>query len=285
MVSFVAGIQQLLGVTLQKPVATEGSVIITGEVVAGVLNATLRDSMCSSFVREQLRAQFAVRLVLVGRYGLPTNLLASGNVFNPRYNKVYEKNGSQGGHTLTQDELQERAGGGQQKFWVGALDDGRTRGGAPYFCPEGWTRVALRVDNFDARYSDWNIVYHGTKQESIVPILSSMLRAGPRAAYGLRVYVTPSIQFAAQNRYSEWYDIPTSDGSPPTEQVQFVLQCRVDPGAVERRAHATGTWRNGDPNFDDATIIWTIVPDAAGGHVTTAKIVCYGIMMRKRPRP
>lgn len=39
--------------------------------------------------------------------------------------------------------------------WNGAINDGRLRGGMPYFCPKGWARFALNVGSdkeFKNRY-------------------------------------------------------------------------------------------------------------------------------------
>ncbi|CAF4487017.1 unnamed protein product, partial [Rotaria magnacalcarata] len=49
---------------------------------------------------------------------------------NPQFNRTYGP-----GHT----------------YWIGALNDGRDRGGKPYYCPVGWQRNSLYItDKFRA---------------------------------------------------------------------------------------------------------------------------------------
>ena len=38
---------------------------------------------------------------------------------------------------------------GGDTYWIGALNDGRNRGGKPYYCPIGWKRWTLQVRNLD----------------------------------------------------------------------------------------------------------------------------------------
>lgn len=75
---------------------------------------------------------------------------------NPKYNYIYSL---------------------AHNFWKGALNDGRDRGGKPYYCPVGWKRWSFYVtDHFDQRFKGWCICYHGTKFEYGLSILLSGLK-------------------------------------------------------------------------------------------------------------
>merc|ERR1740121_122792 len=71
--------------------------------------------------------------------------------------------------------------GPNETFWKGALKDEHNRGKEPYFCPGGWTRYGVRVENFDQRWAGSAVCYHGTKQENV----TSMLTSGVRGTHGM----------------------------------------------------------------------------------------------------
>ncbi|CAF4182867.1 unnamed protein product, partial [Adineta steineri] len=64
----------------------------------------------------------------------------------------------------------------KQYFWTTPVD----RGSKPYYCPIGWKRLSINVANdakeFDRRWGDWPIAYHGTLVENVLNILASGLR-------------------------------------------------------------------------------------------------------------
>lgn len=100
-------------------------------------------------------------------------------------------------------------------YWRGALNDGRRRGGFPYYCPDGWARFSLDVikmqrsenaslngntpdsdsdyhsdhRNFDDKYGNWAIMYHGTKGKLVGSILSSGFRAHDGCFCGTRIRI------------------------------------------------------------------------------------------------
>ena len=40
------------------------------------------------------------------------------------------------------------------------------RGNEPYHCPKGWRCYGVFVEDFDERFGDWTVAYHGTKSEN-----------------------------------------------------------------------------------------------------------------------
>lgn len=188
---------------------------------------------------------------------------------NPRWNKSY---------------------GDGATFWKGALQDGVSRGGVPYFCPSGWVRFALNVcedHEFKSRFEDWCILYHGTKGKFVGSILTS----GFRASKGLchcgqedhAVYMSPSIEYCGHPRYGSIEYVPET-----RQWVQVVLQCRVNPKMVWKKVCETMACKRFnkrvDPNFSNEEMEWLFKPnsvdDATGDRFIKDAIVCTGIMMR-----
>ena len=141
------------------------------------------------------------------------------------------------------------------------------------------------MDNFH-EYDDWPIVYHGTKKEYVERILRAGidpkrggLKAGPRAAHGRKVYVSPSIIYSSHPTYAAWWKIPHS-----ADEVQVVLMCRVAPGCYKQMDNTLrqSQFVNKDPNWPDNTIEWTIPPDLPEGEVSSKLLKITGVMYRKR---
>jgi hypothetical protein len=49
-------------------------------------------------------------------------------------------------------------------------------GGYPYYCPNGWYRISLKVsdgkEDFENKYGNWPLAYHGTKIDYAGSILN-----------------------------------------------------------------------------------------------------------------
>jgi len=169
--------------------------------------------------------------------------------------------------------------GPKQTYWTGALKDGNDRGpDCPYFCPEGWTRLGLKVDRPE-RMQGWNLVYHGTSQDGAKGIIENGMSRS-RCDNGVQVdgqiaYFTPCIEYAAHPRYSRI----KNSGS---EKIQVVLQCRVRPNAVQTpRYYATLLEDQRtviDSRYENESMEWIteVGPD---------NIIVYGLMVRKATDP
>ena len=183
-------------------------------------------------------------------------------------------------------DIQSLAGPGEiQVHWVG-----RSKGVGhehhPYFCPpDGWIKFGVRIERFED-YQHWPIVYHGTKREHVERILNTGLKAGPRAAHGRAVYVSPSIIYSSHEMYAEWWKPPGS-----SDEVQTVLMCRVHPACFTRKEnvmvrlvgrHKVPLFTNQDPNWDDKEIVWPIQPDLPNGEVSSSKLIITGVMYRRK---
>mmetsp|Transcript_106719 Transcript_106719/g.299910 ORF Transcript_106719/g.299910 Transcript_106719/m.299910 type:complete len:719 (+) Transcript_106719:64-2220(+) len=188
---------------------------------------------------------------------------------NPKWNKTYGRGGT---------------------FWSGALQDGRRRGGMPYFCPSGWVRFSLNVcpdADFEKTFEDWGYLYHGTKGKFVGAILTSGFRASKGLCFCGRddhaVYMSPSIEYSGHPRYSR------IDYNPETKHwLQVLLQCRVNPKAVWKVCQETMNCEKYglvvDPDFDNSSMEWLFKPnyiDPATQHrFIKDSVVCTGIMVR-----
>jgi len=172
-------------------------------------------------------------------------------------------------------------------FWLGSLD----RGGKPYFCPKGWTRYAIKVAEnsaaFDIKWGSWHIAYHGTRGRIAPLILKTGLRpntAGCFAKKGTsRVYLTPSIEYAAHPRYAR----PWKKRDKQNQWYQLVFQCRVNPTAVGKAYCETLILDDEnkripiDENFSNRELEWVIPAESVNDRFIQENIICYGIMIRK----
>ncbi|CAF0921487.1 unnamed protein product [Didymodactylos carnosus] len=169
-------------------------------------------------------------------------------------------------------------------FWEGALD----RGGKPYYCPKGWTRFGIKIcetpEEFDQKWGDWYIAYHGTKSKVASDILNSGLRVSQGGCWTIRpcIYLSPSIEYCAHPRYAE----PWSKPDEPNKFYQLVFQCRVNPRFITNKSVHPETllsddekWRQIDENFLNSELEW-VIPAAKGRQYITEDIICYGIMLR-----
>lgn len=221
--------------------------------------ALLPDGECA----DQKLAEFAQHLE-----NLSAQVHLTEDAMNPKWNKAYGQGGT---------------------CWAGELEDGRARGGVPYFCPDGWTRFSLKVcddDVYEERFRDWCILYHGTNSKHVGSILASGLRASTGLCYcgaqDAAVYMSPSIEYSGHPRYG------SIEYNPETRKwMQFVLQCRVDPRAVWKKCPETMRCTKFglicDPNIPNSQMEWLFRPthtDDAGCFYIKDAIVCTGIMLR-----
>ncbi|CAF3732250.1 unnamed protein product [Rotaria sp. Silwood1] len=154
-----------------------------------------------------------------------------------------------------------------------------------------WKRYGVKVaendKEFDARWGNWYIAYHGTKSEYATNILTSGLRMSTTGCFyekGVpRVYLSPSIEYCAHPRYAKpWIK---TDENGKIRWFQLVFQCRVNPDSIKKIQYETlinDKYKNSvtvDPNFDNNELEW-IIPGKEGVYYIKDDIICYGIMMR-----
>eukprot|EP00039_Didymoeca_costata_P019919 m.339407 g.339407 ORF g.339407 m.339407 type:complete len:946 (+) comp18793_c0_seq1:194-3031(+) len=205
-----------------------------------------------------------VKILICGKLGSSENMLT----MDPNFNKIYGPDGT--------------------VYWEGAIEDQYTRG-KPYFCPVGWKRYALRTDNFDDRFSGWNVSYFGLKGREALPILETALKTKfevpenkERDGTAQSVHFTPSIVYASHPNNAAVFE---KDG----KFYQCVLQCRLKPSTfVEVEPNMiNGKLTNGtvvDPNFDNNELDWVVTEAATGTNAPSSlqsKAICYGIMVRE----
>eukprot|EP01083_Nonionella_stella_P171629 586610_1 len=197
-------------------------------------------------------------------------------IMNPRWNREYGQN-----HT----------------YWDGPLNDGKSRGGEPYYCPSEWKRFAVQFDetayDFGNVYDHWPIAYHGTKFDFSMMITLSGLKAFP-GAHGCAVYLSPSIKYVSHPRYCR--PIKLSLGTARQQQwtgdqinefrkydgkwIQCAFMCRVKPNAYKKCRETMGLGTGGKfDNIEKNTIEW-IVPGHHGEIIGSDKILIYGIMIK-----
>jgi hypothetical protein len=66
--------------------------------------------------------------------------------------------------------------------------------------------VGLSNENFQKKYYDWPVSYHGTSSEAIFAIISNGFKSNSGCWIGKNekaVYLTPSIVYASHPRYAK----------------------------------------------------------------------------------
>lgn len=162
----------------------------------------------------------------------------------------------------------------------------------PYFCPSGWIRFGVKVaengTEFDSKWGNWYIGYHGTSSKYATDILVSGLRVSTTGCFYIdgvpRIYLSPSIEYSAHPRYAKPWTRKEPDGR--TVWLQLIFQCRVNPKAIKKIRPETlikDKYKNSvriDPNFSNDELEW-IVPGKDGAYYMKEEIICYGVMIRK----
>lgn len=253
----------------------KGSAILEVEINDKLQNssAKLKIKMICHSLTEKLKTELG-KMKLFFMYMGPLQCLDKIQKFRteikmkPKYNHVYSK---------------------KHNFWLGALEDGRDRGGKPYYCPVGWKRWSFYIsDHFYEKFKGWAICYHGTKFQHGLSILLGGLKPATIAAYGAGIYATPSINYSCHPRYAEVKELLSSTKSsffPVGRYVQFVLECRVHPKNI---LHIDGETLGAtqaiiDQNINNAEIEWLINhqnKDLVDFDDPDASIVCTAIMLR-----
>lgn len=167
--------------------------------------------------------------------------------------------------------------------------------GYPYYCPEGWRRYSLQIQDFDEKYKDWPVAYHGTASENLINILEIGFRISKGrgyACFGDGIYFSPSIEYCGHWRYAR-------PKKSVTRQfyLQSVFQCRLRPGSFsvhretlilddkkEKKSQDPNIDRDKiiDPNFKNSELEWLISSktlEKLGGEKKDAFII-YGLMVR-----
>jgi len=133
------------------------------------------------------------------------------------------------------------------------------QGGKPHYKPSGWVCCGLR-NRDEARYRDWCVAYHGTRDCNALRILlHGLQRPGDvgvtvqhgqhHSLSGKSIYVSPSIEYAAFPCYAALFQVGEEHWA------QLVLECRVRPGAFSEASGTLGSnkhWPSDvdiDPNF------------------------------------
>lgn len=212
-------------------------------------------------------ADLQVRSVLVGEFGLG----GFRHAMNPAYNRIYSI------------DAVDKAEGFKSTHFSGSLD----RGGEPYFCPNGWRRYSIDVGltgpQFEAKYRNWHVAYHGTEGHIAMAILLNGIRASGQGCFIVAgqgaVYLSPSIEYSSHPRYAGVWQIKD-------KYVQMVLQVRVDRNLVfeKRQGTLSGAQPNDPPmdsNFRNNKELEWVIKWPPGTSISSADgVLVYGIMLR-----
>jgi hypothetical protein len=202
---------------------------------------------------------------------------------------------------------------GQDFYWEGPINDRNSRGGEPYFCPNGWSKLGVRFEetasDFNNVYANWPIAYHATKFDysmlSVFPGLKAA-NAGIRktAMYGSGVYLSPSVDYITDGRRAPAVQLRMSDIDEETRArlrlspevfaflsandakwIQVAYQLKVKPRSFSKHP-ITGAFHRpfADPRFDNSQIEW-LVDAPAGTMLGPDKLLVYGIMYKISDTP
>ena len=110
---------------------------ITLGAIAGELS---EKEVCKSL------AEFSIFFVEFGKPTGEFEPLKQKIIMNPQFNRIYEKG---------------------KIYWEGSLNKDKSE---PYYCPVGWVKYACYIANsaaeFDEKYKNWPVAYHGTSFKS-----------------------------------------------------------------------------------------------------------------------
>jgi hypothetical protein len=173
--------------------------------------------------------------------------------------------------------------GPDNTFWRGALEDEWDRGSDPYFCPVGWKRYSIQVNDFDETCTGWPVAYHGTCSTLTAAILINGLRLGGGCFMEPNekaVYFSPCIEYRAHPSYAK---LKETNG----DFLQVVLQCRVNPQAITKRRPETfpnDKSKQIHSNYENGKLEWLIEKPSEGEvdqYLEWGRdVVCYGFMVR-----
>ncbi|CAF4594418.1 unnamed protein product [Rotaria sp. Silwood1] len=200
------------------------------------------------------------------------NLKVEHRLMDPRWNKKYAWSNNNPD---------------KEQYWANPIN----QGGKPYHCPSGWIRFGVKVaedeKEFDTRWGNWYIAYHGTRGENASKVLTSGLRVSTAGCFygdGVpRVYVSPSIEYCGHPRYAFPWKQVKKNGE--IRWYQLVFQCRVNPTSISKIGPETLIPKEYkqtvkiDPNFDNSELEWIILGKNDEQFIND-DIICYGLMMR-----
>ena len=194
------------------------------------------------------------------------------NRFDQKFNRIY-------GGTYLSDEEEPELNKFKRTYF-----DYLEYSGHRYYCPNGWRRYSLKIDDFE-KYQDWNVAYHGTKSNNLKGILTEGLWASDKtngnhcAVFGNGYYLSPSIEYCGHPRYAEPRLSKTRN-----LYIQTVIQCRVRPGSFEIHEETLldDKSKQIDPNFDNKELEWLIPSETINKCRKNgeAVLIVYGIMTR-----
>lgn len=242
-----------------------------GKDVVAALNGNAPDASKRMAAVKKCCADLSlpVESITLGEFGLHVENHLMDERFNKRYVFEHEK-------------------GDGAFYWKTPL----MYGGKPYYCPSGWKRYGVKVsktpEEFDAKWGNWYLAYHGTAGEHASSILTSGLRVSTQGCFyekGVaRVYVSPSIEYSAHPRYARPWKQISKNGQ--TLWYQMVFQCRVNPAAVADRVGPETLLHQShkptvviDPNFTNDELEWVILAKNGVQYIKD-DIICYGLLVR-----
>lgn len=205
--------------------------------------------------------------------------------FNPKFNRIYLFNNEKAYlETNEEPEIEKFL---KTRFTVLYYSN------YPYYCPEGWRRYSLEINDFDKKYKDWPVAYHGTSSKNLIDILCEGFRISRRRpCFGDGIYFSPSIEYCGHWRYAE-----PKKSKTRKFYLQAVFQCRLRPGSfsVNRETMILDDKKikkSQDPNIDKDKIIdpkfknteleWVISSEKINELKKENKesFVIYGLMLR-----
>lgn len=148
-------------------------------------------------------------------------------------------------------------------------------------------RVEKSSQEFDKKYENWPVAYHGTSSLALMSILKTGFRFSVNPgcnAYGDGVYYSPSIEYSAHNRYAKVMKIKNRRNEEFF--MQAIFQCRLNPASFkeQRETLLKKEEKNFriDNNYSNDKIEW-IINDELYQKVKEKQeeaLIIYGIMIR-----
>ena len=215
-------------------------------------------------------ADLQVKSVLIRNF----KIAIGTKVLNPSFNRIYGESDV----SFKDDE----------KSFMKTNFGHLTYSGRCYYCPNGWRRYSLMVaessEEFDRKYSEWPVAYHGTASYNLMNILKTGFYEAEVAVFGNGWYFSPSIEYCGHPRYAKVIKLDNY-------YVQTVLQCRINPivfdrkQVIEKQGTLLGAFENDpplDPNYkDNKSIEWVLLKENIDNLIKDHNlIVIYGLMLR-----
>ncbi|KAH3755908.1 hypothetical protein Pelo_12287 [Pelomyxa schiedti] len=256
LIDFSTYISELIGVVPNQLTCTElGAETAVEGVLSGGPKALflLGQKTC-----QQRDSPYGIKALTLGDFSNKT----VEAVMNPKWNREYGK-------------------GRGRTIWSGPQSNKRYTGMRPYFCPIGWKRYAIGINNFDEKYGTWPIAYFSSTPTESVLILKTAFQPDDVIfeEESLTLYFSPSIVYTGHPMKTRPFPIQEGHWS------QMVLMCRVNPAHIHSIGpESLGVHRQAtiDTNFNNNELEWTVKPPTKN-HMTVLgeSVICYGIMVRQ----